>query len=171
MANQNGSGSAALTACPQVGQPSNPGRLELVLFEHQDGRYVAAAPGAAFLSGDPKWHRAGPVTVHLPDEAPPAPAPQEGKARRACIDIECRAEDSIRLLDLAAWIEEARELLAVIQAATPHDKALGDRLRANGARYMIDWSEQQSSGLTRLLAIARDNASAIVGVACGARRG
>jgi hypothetical protein len=39
---------------------------DAVLYEHEDGRYAVAPSdeAATFTSGDPKWHRVGPVTLH-----------------------------------------------------------------------------------------------------------
>lgn len=35
----------------------------IYLFEHEDGRYAVGPAGAAFTTGESKWHRVGPVDV------------------------------------------------------------------------------------------------------------
>lgn len=39
-----------------------------LLYEHEDGRHAAApsANAATFATGDPRWHRVGPLAVALP---------------------------------------------------------------------------------------------------------
>lgn len=99
MATPNRSGSAAPAPRPVEGHTSAPGVLDLVLFEHQDGRYAAALPGADFLAGDPKWHRAGPVAVYVPAAAGSAPAPE--KAVQSALDA--LEEQGNRLYDVAVF--------------------------------------------------------------------
>lgn len=43
---------------------------EWLLYEHEDGRYAAAPTvnAARFASGNPAWHRVGPVSVHIAAE-------------------------------------------------------------------------------------------------------
>jgi hypothetical protein len=39
--------------------------MSAILYEHEDGRYAvaASAEAATFATGDPKWHRVGPVEI------------------------------------------------------------------------------------------------------------
>lgn len=106
---------------------------------------------------------------------PPAAAascPVEGHAPHARgLDLEDRAFDACTLLDLAQWIEEARGAIAAIQMAVPHDEVLAGRLRAHRVRFMLDWTDSASAGLTRLLMTVRDDACKMAGVGTGARHG
>lgn len=104
--------------------------------------------------------------------AAPVSRPHEGQTSApSVLDIEDRAREVVSVLDLATWIEEARTLIEVIQDAAAYDETLKGRLRAHSARYMIEWHAEQSGGLTKLLAMARDDASAIPNAASGVSHG